>query len=63
MRATGYLRALYIVYFNLKKGVSQEEFATELKGFSDYFRGKIDCARNSERTIDKMRARPCRNTS
>ena len=33
---------LYIVYSNLKNGVSEEEFVNKLKEFSDYFEGKVE---------------------
>jgi len=33
---------LYIMYFNLKNGVSEEEFLRKTKEFSDYFKGKVE---------------------
>ena len=33
---------LYIMYFNLKNGVSEEEFVKKTKEFSDYFQGKLE---------------------
>ena len=33
---------LYIVYFNLKNGVSEEEFVNKLKEWGDYFEGKVE---------------------
>ena len=33
---------LYIVYFNLKNGVSKEEFVDKLKELSDYVEGKVE---------------------
>ena len=33
---------LYIMYFNLKDGVSEEEFVKKSKEFSDYFKGKVE---------------------
>jgi len=33
---------LYIIFFNLKNGVSEEEFVNKSKEFSDYFEGKVE---------------------
>ena len=32
---------LYIVYFNLKNGVGEEEFVNKLKEWGSYFEGKV----------------------
>ena len=33
---------LYIMYFNLKDGVSEEEFVNKLKEYLDYLQGKVE---------------------
>lgn len=33
---------LYITYFNLKKGVNEEEFVKKTKEFSEYFKDRIE---------------------